>query len=55
MKTLKIVLMGILVLLSLTGIGYLSCFVKKTVNYNLMYKDMVKETIQENVKKECLK
>lgn len=27
----------------------------RQINYSFNYKDMVKETIQENVKKECLK
>jgi hypothetical protein len=46
------------VIVSLTVFGLLSygCWtVKKSVNYNLQYKDMVEKTIQEKVKSECLK
>ena len=42
----------IIIVVILITIG--SFYVKRKINYSLMYKDMVRQTISEMVKPECL-
>lgn len=51
---LVVILVGLLVITCIFGLAYLGIYIKKSVSYNLIYKDKVEETIREMVKPEYL-
>lgn len=44
----------IVVVIAVIALAIGSWYLKRTINYNLMYKDLVQETVKEMVKQECL-
>ena len=45
----------VLVLAAIIGLAVGGWYLKRTINYNLMYKECVQQTVKEMVKSECLK
>jgi len=52
MKEKFIIILASIIIIPIIILSYWS---ERKINYSLMYKDMVKQTITEMVKKECLK
>lgn len=55
MKALTNILLAIGGIVLVGGCIYGGFWLKRTMNYNLYYKDQIVKEIKENVKKECLK
>ena len=54
----KSILFGTLIALgfaAVIGLAIGAWYLKRTINYNLMYKECVQQTVKEMVKAECLK
>ena len=55
MKTLKAVMVFIFIVLLIASVIWIGYWIRRKINYGLMYKGLVKETITEMVRPEALK
>jgi hypothetical protein len=55
MKNLYVVVIAIFAIAGIVGLIYGGWWLKREINYNLMYKSMVQETVREMVKESALK